>query len=145
LNERGEILIGHQTGKSYWDLPKGLIDVGEAPIDCALREAHEEFGIRFAKHRLADLGRRAYYPGKDFHPFAVQSDTREVDIGACRCTSSFLHPETNCITLEVDAYAWSETSALKELLTPNMHALLIHRSLIRTAAHLVASIGFTRK
>ena len=146
FNEKGEILIGHQTGKTYWDLPKGLIDEGEAPIDCALREGFEEFGIAFPKVRLADLGQRTYYPGKDFHPFAVQSDTEETAIEACLCTSSFLHPGTRQLTLEVDAFAWANVSNLKELLTANMHALLVDRMLIREAKGLVnASVCDIRK
>ena len=137
FNERSEILIGHQTGKSYWDLPKGLIDEGEAPIDCALREAFEEFGIVFPKARLADLGQRAYYEGKDFHPFAVRSNSEETAIEACSCTSSFVHPGTGQLTLEVDRFAWSNKSNLKRLLTANMHSLLVDRMLIEEAASLV--------
>jgi len=139
FNERGEVLIGHQTGKSYWDLPKGLIDAGELPIDCALREAYEEFGIVFPKARLTDLGRRAYYPGKDFHPFAVQSTSSEIVIEACRCTSSFAHAETGQLTIEVDAFAWGDVLKLKELLTANMHALLVDQGLLNEAITAVAS------
>ena len=57
LNERDELLVGHSTGSFHWDLPKGLLDEGEQPMDCALREAHEEFGLEFPTNRLVDLGR----------------------------------------------------------------------------------------
>ena len=67
INEQGELLVGHSTGSTHWDLPKGLIDPGETPIACALREAREEFGLVFGPERLVDLGRHAYYRGKDLH------------------------------------------------------------------------------
>ena len=33
INERGELLVGHSTGSTLWDLPKGLIDPGETPLE----------------------------------------------------------------------------------------------------------------
>lgn len=32
--------------KDRWDLPKGHVDPGETQMECALRELHEETGIR---------------------------------------------------------------------------------------------------
>lgn len=35
-----------------WDLPKGHVDPGETEIECALREMHEETGIKPGKVQL---------------------------------------------------------------------------------------------
>ncbi len=43
LNKRKEILLIFRRGK--WDLPKGKLDKGETPEQCALREVEEETGI----------------------------------------------------------------------------------------------------
>ena len=36
----------------YWDLPGGGAEPDETPIECALRELHEEFGLTLAPARL---------------------------------------------------------------------------------------------
>ena len=46
-NERGEVLFLFR--RNIWDLPKGKIDGGEGPEECALREVNEETGIREIK------------------------------------------------------------------------------------------------
>lgn len=40
-----------------WDLPGGGREPGESPVDCALREVEEEFGISIAEHRVHSLRR----------------------------------------------------------------------------------------
>ena len=37
---------------AHWDLPGGGAEPGETPVDCALRELAEEFGLRLAAGRL---------------------------------------------------------------------------------------------
>ncbi|MDZ4681496.1 MAG: NUDIX domain-containing protein [Saprospiraceae bacterium] len=44
LNPAGEILFIYRRG--FWDLPKGKIDEGESPSEAAVREVHEETGIK---------------------------------------------------------------------------------------------------
>jgi ADP-ribose pyrophosphatase YjhB (NUDIX family) len=43
-NEVGDILMIFRRGK--WDLPKGKLDEGETIEQCALREVHEETGLK---------------------------------------------------------------------------------------------------
>ncbi len=44
LNEKEEILFIRRN--ELWDLPKGKLDQGESPEDCAYREVKEETGIK---------------------------------------------------------------------------------------------------
>lgn len=41
--ETGEILFIHRAGR--WDLPKGWMEAGEIPPQCAVREVQEECGL----------------------------------------------------------------------------------------------------
>ena len=44
--------VDHIPWPAHWDLPGGGAEPGETPTDCALRELHEEFGLRFPPDRL---------------------------------------------------------------------------------------------
>ena len=138
INERGELLVGHSTGSPRWDLPKGLIDAGETPIACARREGAEEFGLAFAAARLVDLGRYAYYRGKDLHLFAVRTTTAETRPEHCRCTSHFEHIPGGAWLPEIDAYAWADDDGLGLRLGASMRRLLLGKGLL---AHARVALG----
>lgn len=43
VKNSGKILLINRFG--YWDLPKGKLEIGENPNECALREVQEECGL----------------------------------------------------------------------------------------------------
>jgi predicted NUDIX family NTP pyrophosphohydrolase len=100
---------------------------------CALREAHEEFGLVFDPERLEDLGRHPYYPGKDLHLYAVRTTSAETDIEQCRCLNVFEHPKTGQSMPEVDGFAWSDDAELSTRLAKSMKRLLLDKGLLATA------------
>jgi 8-oxo-dGTP pyrophosphatase MutT (NUDIX family) len=53
----GELLLCRATGRDYWDLPKGVLDPGETPIEAALRELSEEAGITLPPDAVRHLSR----------------------------------------------------------------------------------------
>jgi len=133
INERGKLLVGHSTGSTHWDLPKGLIDEGESPMTCALREAKEEFGLELQPTRLIELGRYAYYRGKDLHLFAVRTTSAETRPELCRCTSYFKHYVTGKQVPEVDGFAWCDDTQLSARLAKSMKRLLLDKALLAQA------------
>ncbi len=137
INERGELLVGHSTGSTHWDLPKGLIDEGESPMACAMREAREEFGLEFPTGRLVELGRYAYYRGKDLHLFCVGTTSTETRAEHCRCTSYFDHYMTGKRAPEVDGFAWSDDAQLRVRLAKSMKRLLLDKGLLAHARTLL--------
>jgi 8-oxo-dGTP pyrophosphatase MutT (NUDIX family) len=106
LNRRGEIFACHATGTPRWDLPKGVADPGEAPMDAAVREAWEEAGLRLPPDALTDLGAFDYLPAKRLHLFALRVADDGIDLARCRCRSFFEHHRTGAATPEADAWAW---------------------------------------
>jgi 8-oxo-dGTP diphosphatase len=51
-NESGQILLVDPRYKPDWDLPGGMTEANEAPLDAARREIAEELGIEYAGGRL---------------------------------------------------------------------------------------------
>ena len=50
----------------HWDLPGGQAEPGETPMECALRELDEEFGLRLDPARLAgQIMPSVTRPGRD--------------------------------------------------------------------------------
>ncbi len=46
INENGRILLIKRADNSKWAMPGGALEVGETPVQGALREAFEETGVR---------------------------------------------------------------------------------------------------
>ena len=52
VDNRGRILLVEPTYKSSWDLPGGVVEVGESPRQAARREVSEELGVTIDPGRL---------------------------------------------------------------------------------------------
>lgn len=44
-DEDGRVALCELTYKKDWDLPGGIVDPGESPAHCVVREVHEELGL----------------------------------------------------------------------------------------------------
>ncbi len=64
------LLLGHATGSSRWDIPKGQAEGDEAFEAAARRELAEETGLVAPAGVLLSLGVHAYRPGKRLALFA---------------------------------------------------------------------------
>jgi 8-oxo-dGTP pyrophosphatase MutT (NUDIX family) len=124
LNEHDELFVAHATGSSYWDLPKGLADPGEAPRAAAIREAREETGVRLEEQLLLDLGEFDYLPHKRLHLFAAKTLKARLDPGSCVCTSLFWDRRTQRRLPEADAFAWIPFAQIPQHCAKSMTALL---------------------
>lgn len=47
-NEAGQVLLVETTYKEHWEIPGGLVEVGESPREAAFRECVEELGVELA-------------------------------------------------------------------------------------------------
>lgn len=46
LNAAGQILVGLNKKRHVWDIPQGVVEEGELPVETAIRELEEETGIQ---------------------------------------------------------------------------------------------------
>jgi 8-oxo-dGTP pyrophosphatase MutT (NUDIX family) len=114
LDRAGALLLCHATGSPRWDIPKGLAEPGEAPLEAACREAEEETGLLLEPADLVDLGRHAYMRDKDLHLHAGRLEG--LDPARCRCRS-WVRDRDGRTRPEVDAWAWV---AFRELVAPRI-------------------------
>ena len=123
-NTAGQLLLCHVTGTAAWDIPKGMCDPGETPLEAAMRELREEAGIVFDAERFEDLGEFDYRRDKRLHLFRVDAGD-EIDLGQLACSSYFPHHVTGKPTPEMDDYRWADREELSRLCWPRMGALLL--------------------
>lgn len=105
-----KILLCHSTGNKHWDIPKGIMEGIETPIETAIRECEEEISYIFVKSELQDLGEFKYSSAKNLHLFKTFKD---LDINKLHCTSYFKRYGREFP--EVDDYKYfSKTEALEK-------------------------------
>lgn len=137
INERDEVFLAHATGNRHWDVPKGLAEPGESPLQAALRETREETGLCLPDTDWLDLGRHAYRPRKDLHLFARRVRTSQVRIEDCVCSTTFVHPRSGRSLPEADWFAWVAADQLTTRCAGSMSALLVAKGLLASALSLL--------
>jgi 8-oxo-dGTP pyrophosphatase MutT (NUDIX family) len=118
-----ELLLCRATGRDYWDIPKGVLDPGETPIEAALRELREEAGITLPPDAVRDLGVRLYLARKDLHLFVVDPPQASLSTDQCRCTTYYQWRGRE--VPEIDAYRWTERSEVPRYAGKNMARVLM--------------------
>lgn len=86
----GQILLGHATGQSHWDLPKGKTEDNETFIQAAVRECEEEIGFIASEDKLLLLGEVPYRKGKRLVLFFYTS-TEIPNEDNCTCNSTYIN------------------------------------------------------
>jgi putative (di)nucleoside polyphosphate hydrolase len=122
LLESRELLLCHVTGQRHWDLPKGGLHDGETPVEAALRETHEETGLRLRADALLDLGPHDYTAKKGLHLFACLSE--RIDPRELHCASCFVERFSGRPRPEMDGFGWFAFDRIESLCTPRLAALL---------------------
>jgi len=77
--------------KNSFDIPKGHLEEGEDPVECAVRELWEETNIKARGRDLIEIGRVEYLPTKDLHLFLYPVHGLDGLLGQCKCNSYFVN------------------------------------------------------
>ncbi|HEU4671928.1 MAG TPA: NUDIX domain-containing protein, partial [Candidatus Limnocylindrales bacterium] len=127
-----EILIAHPGGPFWakrdegaWTIPKGLIEDGEAELDVARREFHEETGHPAPVEGTFPLGDIQLRSGKAVAGWAAEGD---LDPSAARSNLATVEwPPRSGRQIrvpEIDRVAWVSPDAARRLLNPAQAAFV---------------------
>lgn len=124
-NEFEEIFVGHSTGNKFYDIPKGLLEENETPLNCAIRECKEETSLEFNSNKIREIGLLPYNKEKNLHLFFVQVQKESIILENLVCNSFFEHYYTKKILPEVDSFRWLSFNEIEKNCAKSMSNLLI--------------------
>jgi 8-oxo-dGTP pyrophosphatase MutT (NUDIX family) len=122
VTDGGRILLGHVTGSRNWDIPKGKVDPGEAEIDGAVRELHEETSMVVDPKSLVSLGTFAYKKTKDLSLWLHRTDLMP-DPKTLECLSTF-DSGKGIMKKEMDGFAVVTWADAEKRVIPDMWRVL---------------------
>jgi putative (di)nucleoside polyphosphate hydrolase len=125
MNTDGRILLCHVTDTRHWDIPKGMQDAGETPLQAAVRELQEEAGLCFELSTFCDLGCFDYRPDKQLHLFQVRAPETLQSLDHLHCDSYFADPRTGQQRPETDGFRWAARREIGTLCWPRMGRRLL--------------------
>jgi 8-oxo-dGTP pyrophosphatase MutT (NUDIX family) len=130
FNEVGQVLLTRRQDNGLWCLPGGHMDMGETLKQTAMREAHEETGLRVRLERLVGLYSSYYPPGT----FGEDSPARAILVVLFRA-----QPTAGALTLnaEVTELGWFDPAHLPADLIPQ-HLQRIHDAVHETQTVVIA-------
>ena len=115
LNAQGQILlVRHSYGQRRCSFPGGVVEAGEAVLDAALREVHEELGIEVQVQQLVGIYRTT----------GLNKPDREVYVFLANLPQEVqLHPDPQ----EIAEILWTDPTQLPAPLTNEVtHAVQDH-------------------
>jgi len=131
LNRRSLAFVGHRVcmpaGLAKWQMPQGGIDIGETPIQAALRELREEIGTdradilgesrgwlhHIVPYEIAQGMMGGQYCGNRQKWFAMRFTGADADINLATARPEF------------DSWQWVRPEQLPELVVPFMRRLYL--------------------
>jgi 8-oxo-dGTP pyrophosphatase MutT (NUDIX family) len=69
LDAYGQILVGYNVKRAVWDIPQGVIEEGESPVQGAIRELFEETGLNLNAKDLSEIGKFSHRTREFVYPF----------------------------------------------------------------------------
>ncbi len=68
FDDEGRVLLGRRVDNGRWSIVGGIVEPGEQPADCAVREVYEETAVRCEVERIVlveTLSKPVVYPNGD--------------------------------------------------------------------------------
>jgi predicted NUDIX family NTP pyrophosphohydrolase len=126
-----ELFLAHPGGPFWekrdlgaWTIPKGVVEEGEDPLACAVREFEEETGIR-PEGRYLPLGSIRQKAGKTVHAWAWEGDADPERVRSNLMRVEWPRGSGRWLTFpEVDRCAWLDPATAREKINPAQAELI---------------------
>jgi predicted NUDIX family NTP pyrophosphohydrolase len=121
-----EVLLAHPGGPLFarkdagaWTIPKGELEAGEEPRDCAVREFSEETGLRLELRDYLELGTIKQRGGKLVSAWAFEGDCEPSQLRSNSFTLEW-PPRSGRLQAypELDRFGFFALEAAREKLNP---------------------------
>lgn len=125
INDKNQVLgcIPTNKGKdTLIDIPKGQIDEGETPYECAIRETFEETGLNLKGIDYIDCGEYDYLPKKRLHLFKCNFNVD--DLSKLKCTSNYFDKYKKDYFPEVCSYEFVDKENVEKRFYKNLFPIL---------------------
>ena len=129
VNKEKEVLICHPTNHpaNVWSIPKGKIEIGEEPIEAAIRETYEETNIDLIEATsFTQLAMQTYSHKKKsligFLLLETKNPNIDFDSFELKCNSNV--PKERGGFPEMDDFVWVSIEIARDLLHPTQIASL---------------------
>jgi 8-oxo-dGTP pyrophosphatase MutT (NUDIX family) len=119
---KDQVLLCHSTGNTHWDIPKGIKEEFESPLEAAIRETVEETGLLVNKLALKDLGQHSLNKRKNIHLFKLELSS--LNLNKLKCTS-MVERENEQPFPEVDGYQLFNKENVLNKVSKSLKKLLI--------------------
>lgn len=123
----GNYILGCKVGYgNRFDIPKGIIDENETPIQACVREVKEETGLDINTNDLKNHGKFDYLKGKfakDLYLFELDVDELP-NIDKMRCDSFYTDKRTGKRLPEVVGYRYILIDEISKYFTKSMTRVL---------------------
>lgn len=118
LTDGTSILVAHPTGKDFWEVPKGLIEKGEAPSKTAVREFFEETGIKIKEAGLKFLEKFKLHKTKNVVLY-IYKMAELPEISSMKCSTYMKTGKP-----EVDRWRYITANEIDKFVRPKMNKVL---------------------
>jgi predicted NUDIX family NTP pyrophosphohydrolase len=126
-----ELWLAHPGGPFWerrdagaWTLPKGVVEEGEDPLACAIREFEEETGFR-PRGEYLPLGSVRQKAGKTVHAWAWEGDADPEAVRSNHMRAEWPRGSGRWISFpEVDRCAWFDPATAREKINPAQAELI---------------------
>ncbi len=122
---KDQILLGHSTNNTFWDIPKGIKEPEEDYITAAIRETFEETSFVLLPEQLIDIGLFKFNKEKDIYLFATHIES--IDLSLLKCISMV---EVAIPFPEVDDFKLFDIDTVIPFLSPSMQRLMTEQKLL---------------